>query len=221
MITDAMLPILLLTLASVACSSQNKEVAEFIPEGYVQFDSYVGDLNDDGEDDCVLIIKKVDQNNIVTNRFDEVVDRNRRGIIVLLQDESGYQLADKNYDCFTSENEDGGVYFAPELWIEVENGNLRVHYGHGRYGDWRYVFRFQDGSFKLIGYDESSNYGPIVNKETSINFLTKKKLVRENVNENDDGGDAVFVENWSDIEIENLIELSEIEDFYELEMYSY
>ena len=46
-----------------------------------------------------------------------------------------YVLATKNYDCFSSENEDGGVYFAPELDISIEKGNLYVHYGHGRYGD--------------------------------------------------------------------------------------
>ena len=39
---------------------------------------------------------------------------------------SGYQLTDRNYDCFSSENEDGGVYYPPELWIEFEKGNLIV-----------------------------------------------------------------------------------------------
>ena len=168
-----------------------------------------------------VAIKKTDKSNIVINRFDKEVDRNRRGIIVLIKNESGYQLADRNYDCFSSENEDGGVYYPPELWIGFEKGNLIVQYLHGRYGFWKYTFRFQDSNFKLIGYDSSNNRGPLIETETSINYLTKKKLMRKNTNENAIGGDEIFKETWSNIEIENLIKLSEIKSFDELYMYNY
>lgn len=207
-------------LITFGCKAQKAEPSDFIPKGYTEFKKYFGDLNKDVQNDCVLIIKKTDTTNIVTNRFDEKVDRNRRGIIVLFRNGSDYQLADKNYGCFSSENEDGGVYFPPELWIEFERGNLIIHYGHGRYGFWRYIFRFQNSNFELIGYDQS-NGGVVISSETSINFLTKKKLVRENTNENAEGGDEIFKETWSDIEIENLIKLSEIKDFDELDMYNY
>ena len=80
---------------------------------------------------------------------------------------------------------------------------------------------FQKSNFELIGYDSSSNRGPVTNRETSINFLTKKKLTKENTNENAEGGDEIFKENWNDIEIDNLIKLSEIKDFDELDMYNY
>jgi len=203
------------------CYAQKSELSDFIPKGYVLFEKYFGDLNKDGLDDCVLVIKKKDENNLVINRFDKKVDRNRRGIIILLKNGNDYQLADKNHECFSSENEDGGVYFPPDLWIEFQRGNLIVSYSHGRYGFWKYIFRFQDSNFKLIGFDSSSNRGPIVNSETSINFLTKRKLVRENTNENDEGGDETFEENWTTIELENLIKLSEIKDFDELYMYAY
>lgn len=208
-------------LATGNCDAQNNELSDFIPKGYVVFENYSGDLNSDGQEDCVLIIKKTDEKNLVLNQFDKKVDRNRRGIIVLLKHGGNYQLVDKNYDCFSSENENGGVYFPPELWIEFQNGNLIIHYGHGRYGFWRYIFRFQDAEFKLIGYDSSSNQGPIVNRETSINFLTKRKLVRKNTNENAEGGDEIFEENWTRIKIKNLIKLSEINDFDELGLWEY
>jgi glutaredoxin len=39
---------------------------------------------------------------------------------------------------------------------------------------------------RLIGYDSSDNFGPYVNSETSVNFLTAKKLVRENLNKDPD-----------------------------------
>ncbi len=213
------LPFLL--LAILGCKAQNNKPSDFIPKEYIEFEKYFGDLNNDGLEDCVLINKKTDPVNIVTNRFDKKVDRNRRGIIVLFKSEKGYQIADKNYNCFSSENEDGGVYFPPELWIEIKNNKLFVHYGHGRYGYWKYTFRFQNSNFELIGYDASSNHGPIVNEITSINFLTKKKLIKENINDNDEGGEEKFKETWSTITIENLIKLSEIKDFDKLEMYYY
>lgn len=203
----------------LACKTPNKALSDFVPKGYVIFEKYVGDLNKDGQEDCVLIIKKTDESNIVVNRFDKKVDRNRRGIIVLLKTGNSYQLADKNYDCFSSENEDGGVYFPPELHIDLQQGNLILQYNHGRYGFWSYAFRFQDDSFKLIGYDASSNRGPVVSREISINFLTKKKLIRENTNEDSEGGDEVFKETWKNIQLESLIKLSDIKDFDELDMY--
>ena len=213
------LPLFLLTILS--CKAQDTEPSDFIPKGYAEFKKYSGDLNKDGLEDCVLIIKKTDSTNVVMNRFDKKVDRNRRGIIVLFKNANGYELADKNLECFSSENEDGGVYFAPELWIEIKDNKLYIHYGHGRYGYWKYTFRFQKSNFELIGYDSSSNRGPVTNRETSINFLTKKKLTKENTNENAEGGDEIFKENWNDIEIDNLIKLSEIKDFDELDMYNY
>ncbi|MFV0573518.1 MAG: hypothetical protein ACK5M1_14010 [Xanthomarina gelatinilytica] len=212
------LPFLLLIIFD--CKAQKSEPSDFIPKGYTEFEKYFGDLDKDGQKDCVLIIKKTDTTNIVTNRFDEKVDRNRRGIIVLFKNGSDYILADKNYDCFSSENEDDGVYFPPELGIDFERGNLIVHYGHGRYGFWRYIFRFQNSNFELIGYDQS-NGGVVISSETSINFLTKKKLIRENTNKNAEGGDEVFKETWDNIEIETLIKLSEIKDFDELGVYNY
>ena len=217
--TFLILPFFLLTV--LGCKAQDKEPSDFIPKGYALFEKYFGDLNKDGLDDCVLIIKKTDTTNIVTNRFDKKVDRNRRGIVVLFKKEKGYELADKNYSCFSSENEDGGVYFPPELWIKIENEKLYIHYGHGRYGYWKYTFRYQNSNFELIGYDSSSNRGPVTNTETSINFLTKKKLIKENTNENAEGGDETFKETWNKIKIENLIKLSEIKDFDELDMYNY
>ena len=210
------LPFFLLTILS--CKAQDKEPSDFIPKGYTEFKKYSGDLNKDGLEDYVLIIKKTDSANVVMNRFDKKVDRNRCGIIVLFKNANGYELADKNLECFSSENEDGGVYFAPELWIEIKDNKLYIHYGHGRYGYWEYTFRFQKSNFELIGYDSSSNRGPVTNRETSINFLTKKKLTKENTNENAEGGDEIFKENWYDIEIDNLIKLSEIKDFDELDM---
>ena len=194
--------------------------SDYLPKGYVIFEKIVGDLNKDGIEDCVLIIKGTDTSKIITDEYRGKLDRNRRGIIVLFNKKDHYELAVKNYNCFSSENEDGGVYFAPELSVEIKKGNLHVHYGHGRYGYWQYTFRFQNSDFELIGYDES-NGGVVIESETSINFLTKMKQKKVNTNENAQGGDEVFKETWKKISVNKIIKLSEIKDFDELDMSEY
>ena len=133
----------------------------------------------------------------------------------MFANENGYQKTTENLNCFSSENEDGGVYYAPELSFEVKRGNLIINYAHGRYGWWKYTFRYQESKFKLIGFDET-NGGVVIRNETSINFLTKRKLVRENINEDAEGGDEVFKETWSKIVISELLNLSDIKDFEKL-----
>jgi hypothetical protein len=210
---------MIFTISVFAQTKQKKELTEFLPEGYVIFDKIYGDLNKDGIEDSVIIIKGTDKNNIIKDEYRGELDRNRRGIIVLFNKKGSYELGVKNYDCFSSENEDGGVYFAPELSVEIKKGNLYVHYAHGRYGYWRYTFRFQNSDFELIGYDESDNFGPITNAQTSINFLTKKKLHRINTNQNaETDGEEVFKETWTKIKVDKFIKLSEIKDFDELEV---
>jgi hypothetical protein len=189
---------------------------DFLPQNYVVSEKINGDLNKDGIEDCILIIKGTDESKIVTDKYRGRLDRNRRGIIVLFNKKGHYELGVKNYNCFSSENEDGGVYFPPKLFIEIKKGNLYVNYGHGRYGNWKYTFRFQNSDFELIGYDES-NGGVVIDSETSINFLTKKKLEKVNTNQNSEGVDEVFKETHKNIKIDRLIKLSEIKDFDELD----
>ena len=215
------MPLLLfLTLISLNSQGQTKTVEDFIPEGYVLYEKVFGDLNKDNQDDCILIIKGTNQENVVVNRFDERVDRNRRGIIILFKTKIGYQKITENLSCFSSENEDGGVYYAPELSFEIKRGNLEIHYAHGRYGFWKYTFRFQDSKCKLIGYD-GTNGGVVIRSETSINFLTKKKLIRENTNEDAEGNDEIFKETGNKIIIDTLLNLSDIKDFDDLTMNRY
>lgn len=198
----------------------NINPTDFLPKGFVVSEKISGDLNKDGIKDCVLIIKGTSKKQIITDEYRGKLDRNRRGIIVLLNKKDHYELAVKNESCFSSENEDGGVYFPPELSVEIKKGNLYIQYGHGRYGNWEFNFRYQNSDLELIGY-ESSNGGAVVESETSINFLTKIKLEKVNTNENAEGGDEVFKETSKKININKLIKLSEIEDFDNLNMTVY
>lgn len=194
---------------------------DFIPEGYVVFDTKYGDLNNDGSDDCILIIKGKENSQIINDEYLGQLDRNRRGVIVLFNRNQQYELVLRNYDCFSSENEDGGGYYPPELSVEINRGNLFVQYSHGRYGGWTYTFRFQNSCFELIGYDMNDYDGPVINSETSINFSTKTKQIKVNTNENDGGGEEVFSTTSKKIIIDQLIKLSDIKDFDELDMSIY
>lgn len=188
--------------------------SEFVPSGFVVSEEVRGDLNKDGLEDRVLVIKATDKSEIVMHESRGRLDRNRRGIIVAIQTESGYRLLASNPTCFSSENEDGGVYFAPELSVTIASGTLNIHYAHGRYGYWEYKFRVQNGDVELIGYEGSENHGPIVLRETSINMSTKRMRVRENTDAtSEQSGAEKFSETWQSFALNRPIALRTILDF--------
>ncbi|WP_343632760.1 hypothetical protein [Fluviicola sp.] len=193
-----------------------KDPLDYIPKGMVLFDKVSGDLNKDGIPDLVLMIKGTDKNNFVQDEYRGELDRNRRGILVLFKHKDGYELVSKNADCFSSENEDGGVYYPPELSLDIRKGNLYVEYRHGRYGYWTYTFRYQNGELELIGYDSTSAHGPVIEHITSINFVTKRKQDKVNTNELAEPEEEVYKETWKDIKQDKRMKLSEIKDFDEL-----
>ena len=198
-----------------------QEITNFIPKGYKLFDKVYGDLNQDGITDCVLIIKAMHKEGFVTDDDGNVIDRNRRGIIILFNKHDGYEVALKNYDCFSSENEDGGEYGPPELSINIRKGKLYVVYNYGRYGFWSYCFRYQDSDFVLIGFDRSENWGATVFTKKSINFLTGTEYIDKNINSKNPDGKNVFRRKVVKIDRKPLYKLSKIKDFDDLDVLLY
>ena len=204
--------------------ADKQRITDFIPKGYKLFEKISGDLNKDGLDDCVLIIKATRKDGFERDYEGKLIDRNRRGIIVLFSEEKGYKVAVKNYNCFSSENEDGGNYFSPELGVIIKDSKLYLHYYHGRYGYWEYCFRYQNSDFMLIGYEASHDRGPVILFKTSINFLTGVEYDDENINaynfnaDSDDDSeiDEVFKRTVVKLKKKPFMKLSEIEDFDEL-----
>lgn len=209
---------ILVTMIVSAQTKVDNSFKKYVPKGYSLNEVIKGDLNKDGQEDVVLIIKGTDKDMLLPNQWDtDIVDKNRRGIIVLFKKGASYEVAVKNYSCFSSDNEDGGVYYAPELYFEIKNSILYINYAHGRYGGWGYVFRYQNSDMELIGYNSHSNRGPIALSEVSINFSTKKRLDRENVNaERGEEVEEKFVDTWSTITTSELHKLSKIKEFDEL-----
>ena len=184
----------------------------YIPRSYRLTEVITGDLNKDRKTDVVLIVKATDPAKWVNDEYQGKLDRNRRGIIVLVNENGQYKKIIQNLTCFSSEYEDGGVYYAPELLLSVEQGLLNVHYAHGRYGYWRYRFQLKEHDLQLVGYDNSDNFGPYINSQTSINYLTQRKLVRENINKNRDDDIPKFKETWYKMN-QAPVYLSKIKDF--------
>ena len=200
----------------IKLKKDNIKYKAYLPKNYVLFEAIEGDLNKDGKQDLVLIVKGTDAKQWVEHEYQGKLDRNRRGILVLLNENGAYKKIVQNLSAFSSENEEGGVYFPPELSVEINKNKLFIHYGHGRYGWWGYSFRLENNDMRLIGYENSSNYGPYVSSETSINLLTRKKLYRKNMNEVGDE-DPRFKETWSKVNFAPIY-LSKIKDFDELMM---
>ncbi len=168
----------------------------------------------------MFILKGTDRNEIVKDAKGGESDRNRRGILVVLGTSNGYVLALDNRNCFYSENEDGGVYYAPDLDVDVNQGNLRIDFLGGRYGYEHYIFRYQNANFELIGYDSSEDRGPIVERTVSINFVTRKIRIRENVNPNaEDDEHEKFKETWKRFTLSKPILLKDITDFESFNVY--
>ena len=188
----------------------------FIPQGYVVVEELTGDLNKDGRPDYVFMVKGTDPRRVIEHEYRGTLDRNRRGLVIVFNRAQGYELALTNPEVFASENEDGGVYFAPDLELAIKRGNLYATYSHGRYGNWTYNFRHQNNDFELIGFDVYSTRGPTVLSEISINFSTRKMLEKENIHQNEEELEPVFKDTWTNFSFPQLSRLSEIKDIEEL-----
>ena len=203
---------------AVAQMELKADPEEFIPDGYVLFSGCEGDLNKDGKPDVVLMIKGTEESKWVDHEYRGRLDRNRRGLIILFKRDGGYELIAENDECFSSENEDGGVYYAPELDFYIKNNTLILHYAHGRYGYWKYIFRYQNNDFELIGYFGSYDRGPVVINITDVNFSTRTCVYKENINADEDEAEEKFKVKTIKFKRKNLIKLSEITDFDELDL---
>lgn len=195
---------------ALASPKSSNKPEDFVPRGYTIQSKIEGDLNKDSQVDYVLLVKGTDKKRFVKDDIRGVVDRNRRGIIIAFKNNDKYELALENLDCFSSENEDGGFYFAPELDVSIKKGNLFFNYSHGRYGYWSYNFRHQKSEFELIGYENSNSNGPDIEREISINLLTKKALIKSKA---DSGQSNKLKESWKGFSVSNPIKLAQIKDF--------
>jgi hypothetical protein len=158
----------------------------FVPKGWRLETKATGDLNRDKLPDAALVLHMDSPANRIAPSWnpDARYDTNPRMLVVAFaRPAGGFELAAADHKLIPrleNPNQD-----EPFDELAIENGTLRVSIhlflsaGGWRMGGFVYRFLWQDGGFKLIGYDRNTvmrNSGEL--EEVSINFLTGRKLVK-------------------------------------------
>lgn len=160
--------------------------AAFIPKQWTLEAKADGDLNRDGQSDTALVLHMDSPRNRIHPSYDQTIryDTNPRMLVVLFrQKESGYELAAADHKLIPRlENPNQDEPF-DEVKIAAGALRLKLHLflsaGGWRMGGSAYTFRWQDGAFRLIGFDRDAvirNTGET--EEVSINYVTGRKLLK-------------------------------------------
>lgn len=158
----------------------------FVPKGWKLEASATGDLNRDKLSDTALVLHMDDPANRIAPSWDETIryDTNPRMLVVAFAKKGGgYELAATDHKLIPrleNPNQD-----EPFDEVKIAGGTLRVKMhlflsaGGWRMGGSAYTFRWQDGGFRLIGFDRDDvmrNTGDT--EEVSINYLTSMKELK-------------------------------------------
>jgi hypothetical protein len=165
---------------------QGASVEAFVPKKWKLEAKATSDLNGDKLPDAALVLHMADPANMVAKDWDptQKYDSNPRMLVVLFGRKSGgYTLAAADHKLIPrleNQNQD-----EPFDEVAIVGGTLRVKMhlfmsaGGWEMGGSAYTFRWQDGAFRLIGFDRDSiqrNSGET--KEISINYLTGRKVLK-------------------------------------------
>jgi hypothetical protein len=165
----------------------------FIPKGWKQVQLAQGDLNRDGKPDFAMVVRMDSNINRIAPSWDPETryDTNPWMLIAGFRKGAGYELALADHSLIPRhENPNADEEFDE---IKVANGTLKVAMhlfmsaGGWEMGGTAYTFRWQDGGFKLIGFDRDEVHrGSGETTEVSINYLNGRKLMKTGMVESDD-----------------------------------
>ena len=159
----------------------------FVPREWTLETRAIGDLNGDTRPDAAHVLHMASPRNRISPSWDPNTkyDTNPRMLVVAFARKAGgYELAAADHKLIPrreNPNQD-----EPFDEVKIASGTLRVKMhlfleaGGWRMGGSAYTFRWQDGAFRLIGFDRDSvfkNSGET--EEVSINYLTGRKLTRK------------------------------------------
>lgn len=187
--------VLLIGLLITYNSLAQKSYLNYVPKNWKIVSTAKGDLNKDGIEDLVLIIKKTDISNIIKNESlgPKVLDTNPREVLIFFKDKShNYKLVERNSKGFVpSENSvENPCLSDPFDEVSIVNNILIWKFNYwsscGTYfsSNMTYKFRYQNSNFELIGADYSQFSRSTGEAERmSINFSIKKKEVTTGLHE--------------------------------------
>ena len=160
---------------------QGTTVSDIVPAGW-EVNKATGDLNKDGVDDLVMVVKPNFSENTKTRDDGYVYNFNEPILAIYFGTPDGHFKLWKEYpEVIPADGEGVSV----DVSLEVTNRNTLVmnieeFHSMGSYGNdqYTYVYRFQDGDFYLIGQETEClmrNTGEI--ETVSENYLTWKRQV--------------------------------------------
>lgn len=160
-------------------------IADFVPKGWRVEQQPEGDLDKDGRDDVVLVLRMDDPANIVENEGlgPERFDTNPRLLAVLLADGAGYRLALQDHSLIPRPDNPVMDDYLGGDGVSVRRGAFTVAlHSWASAGTWytsstTFTFRHQDGCFRLIGHDyDGMHRGSGETWNTSLNFAAGKAV---------------------------------------------
>jgi hypothetical protein len=133
----------------------------FAPPGWAVEAQEKGDLNEDGRDDLLIVLKGQNPNNVMTNAPEcpgaRSWDENPRILAAAFALESGgYELALQNYDLLPRHTDP--CFADPLGGATIQDGAIRINLGSfanaGTWfaSSWNFAFRYLDKAFRLIEY---------------------------------------------------------------------
>jgi len=159
----------------------------FVPVGWAIEMRDTGDLDKDGRDDLVLVLRMHDPANIVHNDGLGVAefDTNPRMLVVLLAEADGYRLAAEDHALVPRpDNPVMDDYLDGDDAVSVQRGGFSVRlHAWASAGSWytsgtTFTFRLQDGCFRLIGYDRMEAHRASGETTTiSVNYPARRATV--------------------------------------------
>jgi len=175
--------------------AQGQTKADFVPKGWVVEKENQGDLNKDGVADLLLVLRMNDPKNVVKNDGlgPDELDTNPWMLVVAFAGKAAkkYSLALASHTLIPRHI--NPVMDDPLEDAGIVKGTVRISLVmFMSAGSWytsqvKFTFRYQDGCFKLIGYDSTEakrNTGET--STVSVNYLTRKAKISEGNFENDD-----------------------------------
>jgi len=174
--------------------AQARTQAGLVPKGWTVETESHGDLNGDGAPDLMLVLHMNDPANVITNDGlgTRELDTNPRILVVAFAEKATKKASLALASHTLIPRHTNPLMDDPLEAAAIVKGTVQVSLSFWMSaGSWstsqtKFTFRYQDGCFKLIGYDSTEtkrNTGEM--STVSVNYLTRKVKVTKGSIEND------------------------------------